>query len=114
MSELAASSNAPASGGIAAALMPAASAAAAPAAAANGSAIVSVDDADLAKCNNCKTCYQDIPELFEKTKIMVGGAPQEIGHLIAGAVERVKVTPELRAKVARVAANCDAEIIHEH
>ena len=114
MSELAASSNAPASGGIAAALMPAASASAAPAAAANGSAIVTVDEADVAKCNNCKTCYQDLPELFEKTKIMVGGAPQEIGHLIAGALDHIKVTPELRAKVARVAANCDAEIIHEH
>ena len=117
MSELAASSNAPASGGISAALMPAASAAAKPATAAaatNGSAIVSVDDADLVNCNNCKTCYQDLPELFEKTKIMVDGAPHEIGHLIPGAIDRVKVTPELRAKVARVAANCDAEIIHEH
>jgi hypothetical protein len=29
-------------------------------------------------------------------------------------LDRVKVTPELKAKVARVAANCDAEIIHEH
>jgi pyruvate-ferredoxin/flavodoxin oxidoreductase len=45
---------------------------------------------------------------------MVNGAPLEIGHLIPGAVERVKLTPELKSKVARVAANCDAEIIHEH
>jgi pyruvate-ferredoxin/flavodoxin oxidoreductase len=116
MSELAASSNAPASGGLAA-LMPGAVApakAAAPAAATNGGAFVTVAEEDLAKCNNCKTCYQDLPELFEKTKIMVNGAPLEIGHLIPGAVERVKVTPELKSKVARVAANCDAEIIHEH
>ena len=27
---------------------------------------------------------------------------------------RVKVTPELKSKIARVAANCDSEIIHEH
>ena len=88
--------------------------AAAPAAATNGGAFVTVAEEDLAKCNNCKTCYQDLPELFEKTKIMVNGAPLEIGHLIPGAIDRVKLTPELKAKVARVAANCDAEIIHEH
>ena len=116
MSELAASSNAPASGGFAA-VMPSAAApakTAAPAAATNGGALVTVAEEDLAKCNNCKTCYQDLPELFEKTKIMVNGSPLEIGHLIPGAIDRVKVTPELKSKVARVAANCDAEIIHEH
>ncbi|MGA7675379.1 MAG: ferredoxin, partial [Rhizomicrobium sp.] len=80
----------------------------------NGSAVVTVAEEDLAKCNNCKTCYQDLPELFEKTKIVVDGVTKEVGHLIPGALDRVKVTPELRAKVARVAANCDAEIIHEH
>ena len=115
MSELAASSNAPASGGLAA-LMPAAGAAAKPAAAAaatNG-AFVSLADEDIAKCNNCKTCYQDLSELFEKTKIVVNGETKEVGHLIPGVLDRVKATPELKAKVARVAANCDAEIIHEH
>ena len=40
-----------------------------------------------AKCNNCKTCYQDLPELFEKTKIIVDGETREVGHLIPGAVE---------------------------
>jgi pyruvate-ferredoxin/flavodoxin oxidoreductase len=57
-------------------------------------------------------CYQDSSSFFEKTKIMVDGVTKEVGHLIPGAVERVKVTPELKAKLARVAANCDAEIIH--
>jgi pyruvate-ferredoxin/flavodoxin oxidoreductase len=116
MSELAASSAAP-SNGFAGALMPGAAAApaaaaAAPAAGGNGAVLVRMDEADLVKCNNCKTCYQDIPELFEKTKIIVDGVTKEVGHLIPGALERVKVTPELKAKVARVAANCDAEIIH--
>jgi pyruvate-ferredoxin/flavodoxin oxidoreductase len=116
MSELAASSSAPPSGGLAAALTPAAgaaapSAAAAAPAAANG-AWVTLADADIVKCNNCKTCYQDMPELFEKTKIVVDGVTKEVGHLIPGALDRIKVTPELRAKAARVAANCDAEIIH--
>ncbi len=113
MSELAASSGAPASG-FAASLMPGAAPprpAAAPAAG-NGAVLVHVDEADLTKCNNCKTCYQDLPELFEKTKMIVDGVTKEVGHLIPGAVDRVKVTPELKAKLARVAANCDAEIIH--
>jgi pyruvate-ferredoxin/flavodoxin oxidoreductase len=116
MSELAASSNAPASGGFAA-LTPGAGAptiAAAPAAATNGGAFVTLADEDMAKCNNCKTCYQDLSELFEKTRIVVDGETKEVGHLIPGVLDRVKVTPELKSKVARVAANCDAEIIHEH
>jgi pyruvate-ferredoxin/flavodoxin oxidoreductase len=115
MSELAASSSAPPAGGLTAALTPGAGAAApaaAPVAAANGSALVTLADEDVAKCNNCKTCYQDLPELFEKTRIVVDGVTKEVGHLIPGALARVKPTPELKAKAARVAANCDAEIIH--
>jgi pyruvate-ferredoxin/flavodoxin oxidoreductase len=114
MSELAASSNAPPAGGFAAALTPGAGAAATATAAANGSALVTLADDDLSKCNNCKTCYQDVPELFEKSKIVVDGVTKEVGHLIPGALDRVKITPELKAKVARLAANCDAEIIHAH
>ena len=34
--------------------------------------------------------------------------------MIPGALQKVKPTPEIKSKVARVAANCDAEIIHEH
>ena len=117
MSELAASSNAPSAGGIpgfaaAAGAAPAPAAAqAAPAAASNG-AVVSLAEEDVAKCSNCKTCYQELPELFEKTKMVVDGSPKEVAHLIPGALAKVKVTPELKAKVARVAANCDSEIIH--
>ena len=73
---------------------------------------VRFDDANIAKCTNCKTCYTDVPELFEKTKIVVDGSPKEVAHMIPGAVDKVKVTAELKAKVARVAANCDAEIVH--
>ncbi len=115
MSELAASSNAPASSGVAAALTSggaAPAAAATPAAATGGSAVVTLAEADLVKCNNCKTCYQDLSELFEKATIVVDGVTKEVGRLIPGALERVKITPELRARAARVAANCDAEIIH--
>jgi len=116
MSELAASTGAPAgrggfagfSAGAAQAAAPAATPAAGPA---PGAPLVAMAADAAAKCTNCKTCYQDLPELFEKTTVMVDGQPKEVGHLIAGAVERVAVTDELRAKIARVVANCDAEII---
>ena len=51
-------------------------------------------------------------ELFEKTSIVVDGVAKEVGHLIPGALDHIKMTPELRSKLSRVAANCDAEIIH--
>ncbi len=122
MSELAASSKAPSSGApslsghapSATTHLISAAPAATPAAKGNGSAPVTLADEDVPKCNNCKTCYQEIPELFEKTRIVVEGAAKEVGHLIPGALNRIKITPELKAKIARVAANCDAEIIHEH
>jgi len=66
---------------------------------------------DMTKCTNCKTCYQDMSELFEKTKIMVDGESKEVARIIPGAVEKITVTPELIAKAQRAAANCDAEII---
>jgi len=114
MSELAASSNAPPSNGFAALMPGAGASAAAPAAAAatNGSAAITLAEEDMTKCNNCKTCYQDMSELFEKTKIIVDGATKEVGHMIPGALARTTITPELKSKAARVAANCDAEIIH--
>ena len=87
---------------------------AAPAAKGDGSAPVSLADEDVPKCNNCKTCYQEIPELFEKTRIVVDGAAKEVGHLIPGALDHIKITPELKRRIERVAANCDAEIIHAH
>ena len=81
------------------------------AAVAMAEALVTYDVADQVKCTDCKTCYQDLPELFEKTRIVVNGESRDVGQLIAGAMERVKVTPELKARIKRVAANCDAEII---
>jgi pyruvate-ferredoxin/flavodoxin oxidoreductase len=116
MSELAASSNAPAAG-LAGALAPfggapaAATAAPAAAAKANGAAVPYIHDEDVAACTNCKTCYQQVPELFELTKIMVDGAVKEVAHTIPGALDKVQITPELKARVAKAAANCDAEII---
>jgi pyruvate-ferredoxin/flavodoxin oxidoreductase len=118
MSELAASSKAPVSGfvpmaGFAlAAPAPGAVAPAAPATSATSSdALVIFSEEDQAKCTNCKTCYQDLSELFEKTRIVVNGETKEVAQMIPGAVGRVAVTPELKNRIKKVAANCDAEII---
>lgn len=117
MSELAASSKAQVGNGTVIPIMPvsgAAASACAPAAgvsAAVSDALVTYDVADQVKCTNCKTCYQDLSELFEKTRIVVDGESKEVGQLIPGALERITVTPELKARIKRVSANCDAEII---
>ncbi|HEX8988003.1 MAG TPA: 2-oxoacid:acceptor oxidoreductase family protein [Rhodocyclaceae bacterium] len=114
MSELAASSKAPLGGFVPMAgfaLAAPAAAGGAAAAAPAGDALLNFDVAEQAKCTNCKTCYQDLSELFEKTRIVVDGQTKEVGNLIAGALERVTDTPELRARIKKVAANCDAEII---
>jgi pyruvate-ferredoxin/flavodoxin oxidoreductase len=114
MSELATSSKAPAAAfarTIPIAPMAAAGSAApaAPEPSAASEAPVSVEDPT--KCTNCKTCYQDIPELFEKTRIVVDGQSREAARLIPGVLERLSVTPDLQARIKRVSANCDAEII---
>jgi len=115
MSELASSSKAQVGSGTVIPIVPVAgAAAAAPAASAAvavGEALVTYDPADQVKCTNCKTCYQDLSELFEKTRIVVNGESREVAQLIPGALERVTVTPELKARIKRVSANCDAEII---
>ncbi len=114
MSELAAASAAPAAVGVAGALAPitaGAQAAAAAPAAANGSDIPHIRDEDMALCTNCKTCYQEVPELFELTRIVVDGQVKEVARTIPGALEKIEVTPQLRARLAKVAANCDGEIV---
>ncbi|MGO9483749.1 MAG: 2-oxoacid:acceptor oxidoreductase family protein [Rhodomicrobium sp.] len=115
MAELAASSGAPVSGVFGGAMLGAngsAMPAAQGAGKANGSKpLVTFDEDRIADCTNCKTCYQEASELFEKTTITVDGVQKEVGHLIPGALEHIAITPELRARIRRVSANCDAEII---
>ncbi len=73
--------------------------------------LVEITANDMSRCTNCKTCYQDLSELFEKTKIMVDGEPKEVSRVIPGIFDRIELTPELIQKAARVADDCDAEII---
>lgn len=65
----------------------------------------------IAQCTDCKTCYQEIPEYFEPSTEIIDGKPTPVARLIPGSLESVEVTDELRARVAKVVANCDAEII---
>ena len=66
---------------------------------------------DMANCTNCKTCYQDLGEIFEKTKIVVGGQTKEVSRVIPGVLDKIEITPDLLRRASRVAADCDAEII---
>ncbi len=76
--------------------------------------LVEITDDDMPKCTNCKTCYQDLSELFEKTKIMVDGKPKEVSRVIPGVFEKIEITQELVHRASRVADDCDAEIIRFH
>ncbi|MCC7200735.1 MAG: 2-oxoacid:acceptor oxidoreductase family protein, partial [Gammaproteobacteria bacterium] len=124
MSELAAASNAPPAsmaavlapfgGAPASAAAPATAAGAAPAGAAADAAAAGMPilrEEDVPKCVNCKTCYQQVGELFEMITIVEDGVAKEVAHMIPGALAKVQVTPELVSRVVRVAANCDSEII---
>ena len=82
-----------------------------PAAAKDNEPLVTYAIEDRAKCTNCKICYQDLSELFEKTQIQVDGVSKEIGQLIPGVLDRVETTPELKLRIRRVAASCEGEII---
>jgi pyruvate-ferredoxin/flavodoxin oxidoreductase len=120
MAELAASSGAPAAGtppmgGYSVAVAPPGAAAApAEAAPAGDLPLVEITDEDMPLCTNCKTCYQDLGELFELTRMIVDGEPREVSRVIPGALESIEITPELVQRAKKVADNCDAEIIRFH
>jgi pyruvate-ferredoxin/flavodoxin oxidoreductase len=77
-------------------------------------ALVEITEEDMPKCTNCKTCYQDLGELFERTKIVVDGSTKEVSRVIPGIFDKIEITPELVQHASRVADDCDAEIIHFH
>jgi pyruvate-ferredoxin/flavodoxin oxidoreductase len=120
MAELATSSRAPAmaggfGGGFGAG--PGAAAGAAPAAAptaeADDSCVgpVYLDPADEAKCTDCGTCYQELPQFFEKTTVVIDGAAKQIARMVPGSATSVELTPDIARRIERVKATCDAEII---
>jgi len=80
----------------------------------SGGALVEITEEDLPKCTNCKTCYQDVSELFEKTRIVVEGTTREVSRVIPGIFDKIEITDELVQRASRVADDCDAEIIRFH
>ena len=76
-----------------------------------GDVLVEITEADQPKCTNCKACYQDISELFERTTIVVDGASKVVSRVIAGVFDQGELTPDLVQRASRVADECDAEII---
>lgn len=70
-----------------------------------------LDPADEHLCNDCGTCYQDLPQLFTKVTEIIDGEPRIVARMIPGALETVEITPQIRTRIERVKANCDAEII---
>jgi pyruvate-ferredoxin/flavodoxin oxidoreductase len=118
MSDLAASSGAPAGfgGAVPTGLSPGAGTrAAVPSAPAAAVGVLTgpvyLDPADEALCNDCGTCYQELPQFFEKATVIIDGTARTIARMVPGAAEGVEVTPELRKRIDRVRATCDAEII---
>ncbi len=115
MSELAASSGAPAPAPTAplvgGATLPVRQAEAAPAVAGTPERPVFLDPAEEVLCNDCGTCYQELPQFFEKVTKIFDGEARPVAQMIAGSLESVQVTEAIQKRIDRVRANCDAEII---
>jgi pyruvate-ferredoxin/flavodoxin oxidoreductase len=117
MAELATASRAPAAAGAALSFGGVASAgpAAVPAPSGEDSCMpngpIWLDPADEPKCTDCGTCYQELPQFFEKATVVIDGAAQQIARMIPGAAQKVEVTPDIAKRIARVKATCDSEII---
>jgi len=118
MSELASSSKAPVGlgGSFSTGVKPtAAPTAATPSTASAGTAVVDAPvylaPADEPLCTDCGTCYQELPQFFQKVTKVIDGAARPVAEMIPGAVESVEITPELQKRIDRVKATCDAEII---
>jgi pyruvate-ferredoxin/flavodoxin oxidoreductase len=115
MADLATASGAPAGGplhlGLFGAPMAAPAEEPAPAATAVADRPIWLDVDDLPRCNDCATCYQELPALFEKATIVVDGNPQTVGRMRPDALDGLELTTELQARITRVKATCDAEII---
>ena len=73
--------------------------------------LVVITEEDTPKCTDCKTCYQDLSELFEKTTMVVDGQAKTVSRVIPGSLDTVALTPDLIRRASRVADDCDAEII---
>ena len=73
--------------------------------------VVHLEEHDRSLCTDCKTCYQEMPELFESMDVVEDGQVRHVARMIPGALEKLELTPENRARIQKVIDNCDSEII---
>ncbi|NYI42024.1 2-oxoacid:acceptor oxidoreductase family protein [Demequina lutea] len=76
-----------------------------------GTGPIYLDPADEVKCNDCGTCYQELPQFFEKKTMIIDGESQTVATMVPGALDTVQLTPDLQKRMDRVKNSCDAEII---
>lgn len=74
--------------------------------------LVMINEEEQAECTDCKTCYQQLGELFEKVTIVDNGVAKVVSRVIPGALDNVELTPDLISRGERIVDQCDAEIIH--
>ncbi|MDX2319882.1 MAG: 2-oxoacid:acceptor oxidoreductase family protein, partial [Moritella sp.] len=74
--------------------------------------LVFINDEDQGKCTDCKTCYQQLGELFEKVTIVDNGVPKVVSRVISNALDNIEINDQLISRASRIADECDAEIIH--
>ena len=73
--------------------------------------LVEIKKEDQSKCTNCKTCYQELSELFEKTTLVNNGSTKIVSRVIPGALDKIVLSEDLINRARRVADECSAEII---
>jgi pyruvate-ferredoxin/flavodoxin oxidoreductase len=62
-------------------------------------------------CNDCGTCYQELPQFFRKKTEVVDGEARILAEFIPGSTDGVEISAELAKRIERVKNTCDAEII---
>ena len=72
---------------------------------------VHLREEDRTLCTDCKTCYQEMPELFESVDVVEDGQTRRLARLIPGALDKLELSPENLARIRKVIDNCDSEII---
>ena len=70
-----------------------------------------LDPTDEPKCNDCGTCYQELPQFFRKKTEVVDGEARILAEFIPGSLDGVEITADLAKRIERVKSTCDAEII---
>jgi pyruvate-ferredoxin/flavodoxin oxidoreductase len=81
------------------------------AASAAGDKAVWLNPSDEHLCNDCGTCYQELPQFFRKKTQVVDGEARILAEFIPGSLDGVEITADLAKRIARVKDTCDAEII---